>query len=73
MGLVICGLVQPMSPPHRRQDRDPPTASQWSGRGDLPSPRCRLRTGPSATPTPMGKVDELLASGGGGLDQTTTI
>ena len=48
-------------------------ASQRSGRGDLPSPLCRLRTGPSAQSTALVTNDPLLASAGGGLDQPTVI
>lgn len=62
MGLVVCGLVQPPAPPQRHQVRDAPTASQWSGRGDLPSPGCRLRTSAPAKPTPVVAIDALLAS-----------
>lgn len=73
MGLVICGLVQPPAPPQRDQVRDASAASQWSGRGDLPSPRCRLRTGPPAKSTPVVKINALLASTRGGLDQSATL
>ena len=73
MGGIVCGLVQPPAPPQRHQVRHAPPASQRSGRGDLPSPSCRLRAGPRAQSTALDTNDPLLASAGGGLDQPTVI
>ena len=51
MDLVICGLVQPPTPPKRHQVRDALLMSQWLRQEDLPSPRYLLYTCPSARPT----------------------
>ena len=71
-GDVICGLVQPPAPPQRDQIRNSCAATQWPRRGDLPPPRCRLRTGTSASSTTVVTIYTLLASTRGGLDQSTT-
>jgi hypothetical protein len=72
MDRVVYGLVQPPPSQQRHQVRDALTASQWSGRGDLPAPGRRLRARASANPTPLVTIDAVLASNGGGLDQSTT-
>ena len=71
MGGLVCGLVQPPAPPQRHQVRHTPRASQRSSRGVLPSPRCRLRTGPSAQSTALVTSGPLLAPARSGLDQPT--
>ena len=70
MGGVICGLVQPSAPPQRDQIRDAPPAPQRRCCGDLPSPGCRLRTGAPDASTKVVTIHTLLASAGGGLDQS---
>ena len=72
MGGVICGLVQPPAPPQRDQVRDSYAAPQWPSRGDLSSPRCRLRRSTSATSSSVVTINALLASTRGGLDQSAT-
>lgn len=72
LGGLVCGLVQPSAPPQRHQVRDAPTTSHWSGRGDLPWTGSRLRTSAPAKPKTLVKVNQVLASTRGGLDQSTT-
>ena len=55
--------------PPRNQIRDASTTSRWPGRGDQSPPRCHLRTSPTAQSTAMVKIDQVLASTGGCLDQ----
>ena len=50
---------------------DAPSAPQRSGRRDMPSPRCRLRTSPPAPSKAMVTINQVLASARSGLDQST--
>ncbi len=59
LGGGIRGLVQPPASPQRGSSSDQPT------------PCLRLRAGTSRSSTPLEPVHPLLASAGGGLDQST--
>ena len=67
----IRGLVQPPAPPQRHPVRDAPPAPQRPGQRDLSAPFPCLRAGPPATSPSLVAVHPLLASAGGGLDQST--
>ena len=72
VGHGVRRLVQPHPPPQWHQIRDAPRAPQRPGRCDLSSPGQGLRRCTSPTSASMESQHPLLASAGGGLDQSTT-
>ena len=69
MGVCICGLVQPPTPPQRDQIRNAPPASQWSCQGYLPAASRGLRDRPQGQSNALEPYYPLLESAGRSVDK----
>ena len=72
LGGGIRELVQRHAPSQRHPVRDAISAPQRRSRCDQPPSRTRLRAGASTSSAPLESIHPLLASAGGGLDQSAT-
>jgi hypothetical protein len=70
LGGGIRGLVQPPASPQRHPVCDAIPATQRRSRCNQPTAGPRLRAGTSTSSAPLEPVNPLLASAGGGLDQS---
>jgi hypothetical protein len=65
------GLAHPTASQQRYPVHGNRSALQRSGRGNLPPPRSRLRTGTTATPPPLEPLQPQMASTISGVDQSS--